>query len=84
MHPTVKPVKLVEDAILDCSNRNGIVVDAFLGSGTTLIAAEAKGRRCNGMELDPRYVDLAVERWQKQSGGTAILAEGGREFNSLR
>ena len=83
MHPTVKPVAQVEDAILDCSNRGGIVVDAFLGSGTTLIAAEAKGRRCYGMELDPLYVDLVIGRWQKQTGGEAVHAESGLGFEML-
>jgi len=57
LHPTVKPVAMVADAILDCSARGDIVLDAFLGSGTTLIAAERTGRRCQGMELDPAYVD---------------------------
>ncbi len=84
MHPTVKPVALVEDAILDCSNRNGVVVDAFLGSGTTLIAAESAGRKCYGMELDPHYVDLIIERWQKVTGETAVLGENGLAFDVLR
>jgi DNA modification methylase len=53
LHPTVKPVALVADAILDCSARGDIVLDAFLGSGTTVIAAEHTGRRCYGLELDP-------------------------------
>lgn len=83
MHPTVKPVALVEDAILDCSDRGGIVVDAFLGSGTTLVAAESAGRRCYGMELDPLYVDLAIERWQRHTGGEAVNASCGLEFNML-
>lgn len=84
MHPTVKPVALVEDAILDCFNRNSIIVDAFLGSGTTLVAAEGKGRRCFGMELDPLYTDLAVERWQKLTGGVALHAESGSSFEEAR
>ncbi|MEO0719452.1 MAG: site-specific DNA-methyltransferase, partial [Pseudomonadota bacterium] len=83
MHPTVKPVALVEDAILDCSNRGGIVVDAFLGSGTTLIAADAAGRRCYAMELDPLYVDLAIERWQKQTGEEAMHVVSGLGFDEL-
>ena len=64
LHPTVKPVAMVADAILDCSARGDIVLDAFLGSGTTLIAAERTGRRCCGLELDPGYVDTAIRRWQ--------------------
>jgi DNA modification methylase len=83
MHPTVKPVALVEDAVLDCSNRNGIVVDSFLGSGTTLIAAESAGRRCFGLELDPEYVDLIVRRWQKVTGECAVHARSGLSFDVL-
>jgi DNA methylase len=62
LHPTVKPVALVADAILDCSARGDIVLDAFLGSGTTVIAAGRTGRRCYGLELDPAYVDTIVRR----------------------
>ncbi len=83
MHPTVKPVALVRDAILDCSERGGIVVDAFLGSGTTLIAAEAIGRRCFGMELDPLYADLIVRRWQTQTGQQAVQVGSGLTFDDL-
>ena len=64
VHPTPKPVALVADAILDCSNRGDIVLDNFLGSGTTLIAAERTGRRGFGVELDPLYVDAAIRRFQ--------------------
>src|SRR5438046_1892020 len=71
LHPTVKPVALVADAILDCSARGDIVLDAFLGSGTTVIAAERTGRRCYGIELDPAYVDTAIRRWQVLTGGNA-------------
>ncbi|MBV1868414.1 MAG: ParB N-terminal domain-containing protein [Marinosulfonomonas sp.] len=83
MHPTVKPVALVEDAIFDCSDRNGIVVDAFLGSGTTLIAAESAGRWCFGLELDPEYVDLIIRRWQKVTGENAVHAGSGLSFDVL-
>jgi hypothetical protein len=62
-HPTVKPVKLVADAILDCSNPYDVILDAFPGSGTTLLAAEQTNRICYGMELDARYCDLTVRRW---------------------
>lgn len=64
MHPTVKPLSLVADAILDCSKRGGIVLDAFAGSGTTLIAAEKTGRRGYGIELDPYYADTIVRRFE--------------------
>jgi len=64
LHPTVKPCALVADAIIDCSSRRDIVLDGFLGSGTTAIAAERTGRRCYGIEIDPLYVDVAVRRWQ--------------------
>lgn len=83
MHPTVKPVALVGDAILDCSKPGGIIADAFLGSGTTLIAAETTRRRCVGMELDSLYVDLVIRRWQKHDGGTAVHAASGLTFAEL-
>ena len=67
-HPTVKPVGLVADAILDCSNRYDIILDAFLGSGTTLLAAEQTGRICYGVELDPAYCDLTVRRYLQFTG----------------
>ena len=77
MHPTVKPVALVEDAILDCSRRGGIVLDAFAGSGTTLIAAERTGRRGYGLELDPRYVDVALRRYRDLTGEQPVHAASG-------
>ncbi len=80
MHPTVKPVRLVADAILDVSKRGDIVLDAFLGSGSTLIAAQRTGRVCHGMEIDPLYVDTAIRRWQADTGGDAILAATGETF----
>jgi DNA modification methylase len=81
MHPTVKPVALVSDAILDCSRRGDIVLDPFLGSGTTLVACERTSRRCYGIEIDPLYVDTAIRRWQKHSGATAVNAASGQSFN---
>lgn len=72
MHPTVKPVAMVADAIRDCSNRGGLVLDTFSGSGTTIIAAERTGRRCCAMELDPLYVDVAIRRWQAETGLEAV------------
>jgi len=83
LHPTVKPVAMVADAILDCSARGEIVLDAFLGSGTTVIAAERVGRRCYGLELDPGYVDVAIRRWQALTGGHARHAASGRSFDDL-
>jgi hypothetical protein len=83
LHPTVKPVAMVADAILDCSARGDIVLDAFLGSGTTVIAAERTARRCYGMELDPGYVDTIVRRWQVLTGGSARHALSGRNFDDL-
>ena len=68
LHPTVKPVALVKDAIQDCSNRNDIVIDPFIGSGTTIVAAERSGRRCFGIEIEPRYVDVTLRRFRKLTG----------------
>ena len=83
LHPTVKPVAMIADALLDCSARGDIVLDSFLGSGTTLIAAERTGRRCCGMELDPSYVDTTIRRWQTLTGGSARHATSGRSFDDL-
>jgi hypothetical protein len=83
LHPTVKPVAMVADAILDCSARGDIVLDAFLGSGTTVIAAERTGRRCYGLELDPAYVDTIIRRWQALTDGSARHAASGRSFDDL-
>jgi hypothetical protein len=76
LHPTVKPVALVADAIMDCTARGDIVLDAFLGSGSTVIAAERVGRQCYGLELDPLYVDTIVRRWQAYTGERARHASG--------
>ena len=76
LHPTVKPVAMVADAILDCTARGDIVLDPFLGSGTTLLAAERVGRVCCAMEIDPLYVDVAIRRWQKLTGDDAVRADG--------
>jgi DNA modification methylase len=80
LHPTVKPVALIADALYDCSQRGAIVLDPFLGSGSTLIAAERTGRHCFGIELDPLYVDTAVRRWEKLTGQPATHAESGETF----
>jgi DNA modification methylase len=73
----------VADALRDCSGRGEIVLDAFLGSGTTLIAAERTGRVCHGLELDPLYVDTAIRRWQAASGEQARHAESGQAFDDV-
>ena len=83
LHPTVKPVAMVADAILDCTERGDIVLDGFLGSGTTVIAAERTGRRCYGVELDPVYADTAICRWGALTGGKARHAASGRLFDDL-
>lgn len=83
LHPTVKPVALVRDAILDCSRRKGIVLDAFCGSGTTLIAAEQTGRRGYGIEIDPIYCDVILRRARQVSGLEAILGEDGPTFEDV-
>jgi DNA modification methylase len=82
-HPTVKPVGLVQDAILDCSNRGDIVLDPFVGSGTTLIAAERAGRRAFGLELEPRYVDVALRRFRKFTGVEPVHAKSGVAFSEV-
>ena len=79
-HPTVKPVQLVADAIRDVSQAGEIILDTFLGSGTTMIAAERTGRIAYGIELDPIYVDTAVRRWQDFTGKSAVLESSGRTF----
>ena len=77
MHPTVKPVALVADALRDCSSRGDLVLDPFLGSGSTLIAAEKIGRRCCGLECDPQYVDVAIRRWQAFTKAGSVLKKMG-------
>lgn len=83
LHPTMKPVELVEKAMLDGSQVNGIVLDLFGGSGTTLIAAEKNGRVSRLMELDPKYCDVIVKRWQAFTGQEAVLESSGDKFNDM-
>jgi DNA modification methylase len=83
MHPTVKPLALVADAILDCSKRGGIVLDVFAGSGTTLIAAEKTGRRGFGIEIDPHYTDTVIRRFDEVYGFKAIHEESKLDFATL-
>jgi len=82
-HPTVKPVALLEDALLDLTHRGDVVLDPFLGSGSTLIAAEKTGRRCRGLELDPLYVDVILRRYQAFTGRPGILCDTGEAFPKL-
>ena len=77
LHPTVKPTALVADAIQDVTRRGELMLDIFLGSGTTLIAAERTGRRFRGLDIDPAYVDVAVERWTTMTGRRAAAGVRG-------
>jgi hypothetical protein len=77
LHPTVKPTALVADALQDVTRRGELVLDTFLGSGTTLIAAERTGRRFRGLDIDPAYVDVAVDRWSAMTGQTPCLDRNG-------
>lgn len=83
MHPTVKPVGLVADAILDCSARGDLVLDPFCGSGSTIIAAERTGRRAAAIELDPRYVDTSLRRFRRVTGVDPVHAESGMSLGQL-
>ena len=83
LHPTVKPIRMVMDALLDVTEPDDLVLDPFLGSGTTLLAAERTRRRCIAVEIDPAYVDVAIRRWQEMTGAAAILAENGQTFSEL-
>ena len=82
-HPTVKPTAMLEDALLDLSDRGDIVIDPFLGSGSTLIAAEKTARVCRGVELDPLYVDVIVRRYEAATGSSATLVETCEGFAEL-
>lgn len=83
LHPKVKPVALAADAILDCTAPGAIVLDGFLGNGSTVLAAERSGRRCYGLELDPLYVDTVIRRWQSVTGGMAHHGLSNRSFDDL-
>ncbi len=82
-HPTVKPVALIADAILDASQRGDIVLDTFAGSGSTILAAERTGRACHAVELEPKYVDCAIRRWQRETGRDAHLDANGLSFDKV-
>ena len=82
-HPTVKPVTMLADIMRDVTRRGDVVIDTFLGSGSTLIAAEEVGRQCIGTELDPNYVDVIIRRWQAMTGHDAIHVQSGQRFDEL-
>jgi DNA modification methylase len=79
----VKPTAMLQDALIDLTNRGDIVLDPFLGSGSTLIAAENTGRVCCGIEFDPLYVDVIIRRYEAETGIAAILAESGETFEKV-
>jgi DNA modification methylase len=83
LHPTVKPVALVADALVDASNRGDIILDPFCGSGTTILAAEKTGRRAFCLEIDPLYVDVAIRRWQAATAAAAVHGDSGATFQEL-
>ena len=74
---------MIADAIMDCSKRGDIVLDCFLGSGSTLLAAERTGRVCYGVEIDPTYMDVTIKRWQQATGKNAVHVATDKTFNSL-
>ena len=82
-HPTVKPTAMLQDALIDLTNRGDIVLDPFLGSGSTLIAAENSGRVCYGVELDPLSIDVIIRRYEAATRATAVLADTGEPFATL-
>ena len=82
-HPTMKPVELILQALINSSRKNDIILDPFLGSGSTLIAAEIMDRKCYGIELDPRYCQVSLLRWQKFTGREPVLESSGQELHSI-
>lgn len=84
MHPTVKPLALIADAIRDCSKRNDLILDPFVGSGATILAAQRTGRVAAAMEIDPLYVDVAIRRWQIATGIDAVLADSGQSYKDVQ
>src|SRR5262249_53439957 len=82
-HPSVKPVAMLEDALLDMSGRGDIVIDPFLGSGSTLIACEKTGRHCRGIELDPLYVEVILRRYEEVTKQYAVLESTGETFAEM-
>jgi site-specific DNA-methyltransferase (adenine-specific) len=84
LHPTMKPVELVERALVNSSRKGDLVADFFGGSGSTLIACERLGRQARLMEIEPRYADVIIRRWEEFAGGKARLDGDGRTFEELR
>ena len=84
MHPTVKPVQMLADAILDVTRRGDTVFDGFLGSGSTLMACEQTSRVCYGMEIDPAYIQVIIRRWEKATGKEAVRESDGLTFQQAR
>jgi len=84
VHGTQKPVECMRRPIVNNSARGDLVYEPFAGSGSTLIAADSVGRVCLGIEIDPRYCDVIIERWQRHARGTATLADDGRTFDALK
>jgi DNA modification methylase len=82
-HPTIKPIKMLMDFITNSSNTGGIILDAFAGSGTTIMAAEKTRRVCYGMELDPRYVDVTLRRYAKYTGQEPVREADGKKWSEL-
>ena len=82
-HPSPKPVQMIADALIDVSKRGDVVLDTFLGIGSTLVAAERTGRRCYGVEIDPKYVDIAVRRFQRLTGEVAVDGKSGKRFDDI-
>jgi DNA modification methylase len=82
-HPTVKPRVLLEDALLDVTNHGDVVIDCFAGSGSTLLAAEAVGRRCRAIEIDGPYCDVVIRRWREMTGGEAVLESTAERFDEV-
>ena len=75
LHPTMKPVEMLVDMVYNSTQMGDLIVDGFMGSGSTIIAAQKTGRKCYGMELDPKYVDVAVKRWEDFTGKKAELKQ---------
>jgi DNA modification methylase len=82
-HPTVKPIGLICEAMKDCTGRGDVILDTFCGSGTTILAAERVGRRAVGADIEPRFVDLAIRRWQEFTGKDAVHVQSGRCFDEM-
>jgi DNA modification methylase len=84
MHPTVKPVAMIVDVMRDCTKQSAVILDAFCGSGSTIIAAEQIGRRAYCIEIDPQYAEIAILRWQAITGKDAVLETTGQTFDEIR